>query len=72
MKAATLDAEILAAHGAGDGGALVQLYQDAAALTADETARAFYLVHAYVYALETSHADKTCIQDQLRRMGREV
>jgi hypothetical protein len=49
---ATLDAALLDAHARGDRAALIALYADAADAAMDPTARAFYLTHAYVFALE--------------------
>lgn len=72
MSNADLEARLLAAHKADDRTALAALYQCAAQQAPDENARAFYLVHAYVFALETNHLDRENIRGQLQRMGREV
>jgi choline monooxygenase len=53
---ATLDAALLDAHARGDRAALIALYADAADAAMDPTARAFYLTHAYVFALEAGDA----------------
>ena len=66
-----LDRKLVAAHEAGDGAALVTLYQDAAAQAATETARGFYLTHAYVFALEAGHAEAEALRTELVDMGRE-
>jgi phenylpropionate dioxygenase-like ring-hydroxylating dioxygenase large terminal subunit len=49
---ATLDTALLDAHARGDRAALIALYADAADAAMDPTARAFYLTHAYVFALK--------------------
>ena len=66
-----LDAALLAAHEAGDGAALVTLYQQAAAQAADIDAACFYLTHAFVFALETAHPDTAAIRARLQAEGRE-
>lgn len=66
-----LDARLLAAHDRDDRAALVTLYHQAAMATHDENAAAFYLVHAYVFALETNHADCAALHEKLRALGRE-
>jgi hypothetical protein len=49
---AALDAALLEAHARGDRAALIALYAEAAETAPDPRARAFYLTHAYVFALE--------------------
>ncbi|MEO0379396.1 MAG: hypothetical protein AAF252_03950 [Pseudomonadota bacterium] len=66
-----LDAQLLAAHAAKDTRALVHLYQKAAACAATEEARAFYLTHAHVFALEINHPDTAALRAQLVALGRE-
>ena len=66
-----LDARLLAAHQSEDTHALVALYVEAADQGADEDAYGFYLVHAYVFALETNHPLKERIRARLSSMGRE-
>ena len=66
-----LDARLLAAHEAGDGRALVALYQEAAARAADIDATCFYLTHAFVFALEADHPDVDRIRARLIAEGRE-
>ena len=66
-----LDAALLAAHEAGDGAALVVLYQQAAAQAADIDAACFYLTHAFVFALEIAHPDMPAIRARLQAEGRE-
>lgn len=72
MTDRALNAELLAAHARSDGCALAELYQRAAAQSESEDARGFFLVHAYVFALETGHPDQGRIRDQLWRMNREL
>jgi len=66
-----LDARLLAAHAAGDAWALVTLYAQAATQAETETAQAFYLTHAYVFALEVNHPDAHALNAKLVAMGRE-
>jgi len=65
-----LDARLLAAHGAGDAGALVALYAEAAEAAADPLARAFYLTHAWIYALDTGHPETEALHRRLAADGR--
>ncbi len=65
-----LDARLLAAHAGRDGRALIALYQEAAASVTDETARAFYLTHALVFALEAGAPEADGIAAALHAMGR--
>ncbi len=67
-----LDARLLAAHAAGDTRSLVDLYREASEAAADETAAAFYLTHAYVYALELGHPDAPALRERLIATGRET
>lgn len=67
-----LDARLCAAHAAGDGAALIGLYGLAAAAARDETARGFYLTHAYVFALEAGDARAPALRAALVEMGRET
>ena len=66
-----LDAQLLAAHEAGDTPALIRLYQIAADQAASLDAACFYLTHAYVFALEQGHADAEAIRRRLASAGRE-
>ncbi|MEM6487033.1 MAG: hypothetical protein AAF677_01990 [Pseudomonadota bacterium] len=74
-----MDAALLAAHAAGDGGRLVALYAEAAERALVETgdgvdgveAAAFYLTHAYVFALETGHPMAGPLHARLKALGRE-
>ncbi len=70
-----LDARLIAAHGRGDGETLVVLYReaaDAAEAQGDIDRAFFYLVHAYVFALETGHGDAESIRRRLKSGGREL
>lgn len=66
----TLDAALLAAHAAGDKSTLITLYAKAAEAT-DGEAAAFYLTHAYVFALEAGDARAADLKDRLVAMGAE-
>ncbi len=66
-----LDAQLLAAHASQDTTALVNLYSEAADGAQDDTARGFYLTHAYVFALEINHPAKDVIHATLCALGRE-
>lgn len=67
-----LDARLLAAHENNDLRALVDLYRAAADQAKTETARAFYLTHAHVFALELGHPDTEILRAALIAMGRET
>ncbi|MEM7631507.1 MAG: hypothetical protein AAF227_05740 [Pseudomonadota bacterium] len=66
----TLEARLLNAHMRRDRAALVALYQEAAD-SAEPAARPFFLTQAYVYALETGHADVDTLRARLVAMGCE-
>ncbi|MEL6798821.1 MAG: hypothetical protein AAFO80_02990 [Pseudomonadota bacterium] len=69
-----LDAQLLAAHAADDRGALVRLYAeagDAAEVAGDRDRAAFYLTHAYVFALEAGDARAEGLHVRLKGWGRE-
>jgi hypothetical protein len=71
---AALDAALLTAHAAGDAAALSRLYAEAseAAETAGERDRAaFYLTHAYVFALDRGEAAAALYRARLQAWGRE-
>lgn len=68
----TLNARLLAAHATGDYVNLVALYREAAVATDDLDARAFYLTHAHVFALETGHPDASALRDALISLKREI
>jgi len=67
-----LDARLIAAHDAGDTDALVALYRAAADQATDPDARAFYLTHAHVFALELGHPDAPALRAALIAIGREA
>ena len=62
----------MAAHAAGDLGALVTLYTQAADQAGAPDAAAFYLTHAYVFALEQGHPDEDALRKRLVDQGREA
>lgn len=66
-----LEAQLLAAHAAGDPHALVQLYTQAADAAATEEARGFFLTHAYVFALESGDAKAQDLHQRLVDLGRD-
>lgn len=66
MDGDALDAALLEAHAKGNGTELAGLYAQAAAAHADEPERAaFYLTHAYVFALEQGLAEAEDYRAQL-------
>lgn len=67
----SIDAALLAAHAAGDGTAMMRLYAKAAEAAETSDAAAFYLTHAYVFALEAGHADAPALHQRLIDAGRE-
>jgi hypothetical protein len=66
------DADLLAAHAAGDSRALVDLYAQAAKASRDPDRAAFYLTHAHVFALECGHPDTQALRAALITAGRET
>jgi hypothetical protein len=66
------DAQLLAAHAAGDSAALVDLYLQAAEATPDANKAAFFLTHAHVFALECAHPSTDALRATLIRQGRET
>lgn len=67
-----LDSRLLSAHLVQDAALLVTLYREAADQAHDRNAAGFYLTHAYVYALETGHADAAGLRETLIAQGRET
>ena len=65
-----LDARLLAAHAADDRRALIALYTEAGDQAVSETARGFYLTHAFVFALELGDARADTLRARLAAMGR--
>ena len=66
----TLDTRLLEAHARDDKPALVALYTEAAECAAAIEAKAFYLTHAYVFALDIGATEATSLQRQLKELGR--
>lgn len=67
-----LEARLLSAHETGDHWSLVDLYTEAANLSADVDAGYFYLTHAYVFAIELNHPNQHALRDRLVAGGRET
>ena len=68
-RLAQLDADLLAAHGSGQTGALIDLYAEAADLRPE--ARAFYLTHAMVFALDRGDPRAEALKAELIALGCE-
>ena len=66
-----LDAQMIAAHEAGDWEALIRLYTEAADAANDEDAACFFLTHAYVFALEAGADEVDGLKARLVAAGRE-
>lgn len=66
-----LDTRLLAAHAAEDKPALVALYSEVAAAVATPTAQAYFLTHAYVYALDCGHPNRDSLRSQLQLLRAE-
>lgn len=66
----TLDARLLEAHERDDKPALVALYTEAAECAAAIEAKAFYLTHAYVFALDIGAPEATSLRRELKELGR--
>lgn len=66
-----LDARLLAAHKNDNRRALVELYTEAADGSDDLDRSAFYLVQAYVFALEVNHPAHKDLHQRLKSMNRE-
>ena len=67
-----LDAALLAAHAAGDRAKLVALYAAAAEAADAPEQAAFYLTHAYVFALEAGDPVADTLHQRLVDMGRDA
>ena len=65
------DAQLLAAHEAGDYAHMIALYREAAA-TATGAERAFLLTQAHVYAMDIGHPDAATLRAELVALGREL
>ena len=70
--ASDLDARLLAAHAAGDLGALVGLYAEAAEAADTVDAACFYLTHAYIFALDTGDPRVGALKARLVAAGRDT
>lgn len=68
---AALDAALLTAHAADDRPALIRLYAKAADMS-DGTAAAFYLTHAYVFALEAGDPRAAGLHARLVAIGADL
>ncbi len=66
-----LNAQLLAAHAAGDHLALVALYAQAADRSEDLDAACFFLTQAYVFALEQNAPQVAGLRARLAAEGRE-
>ncbi|WP_028956324.1 hypothetical protein [Sulfitobacter sp. 20_GPM-1509m] len=66
-----LNAQLLAAHAAGDHLALVALYAQAADAADDMEAACFFLTQAYVFALEQNAPQIAVLRARLAAEGRE-
>lgn len=66
-----LDQALLAAHARDDRAALVTLYQRAADHADTPNAESFFLVQAYIFALETAHPAAPALHQRLIALGRE-
>ena len=67
---ADLNAQLLAAHDAGDKPALVTLYAQAADQAPDLNTECFFLTQAYVFGLEVGHPDTRTLHARLAEHGR--
>ncbi|MEM7289072.1 MAG: hypothetical protein AAF412_01670 [Pseudomonadota bacterium] len=67
----SLNAQMIAAHEAGDQAALIRLYTRAADAANDEDAACFYLTHAYVFALEAGADEVDGLKERLVAAGRD-
>lgn len=68
---ASLDAALRQAHDAADGRGLAALYASAADMAGDVDAECFYLVQAYVHALEQDVPSAARLHARLKARGRE-
>ncbi len=65
-----LDRRLLAAHAAGDKVSLISLYAEAAEAAEDAARAAFYLTHAWVFALEAGDPRAQEYHERLAASGR--
>ncbi|MBY6200498.1 hypothetical protein KUV65_03920 [Maritalea mobilis] len=68
---AALDAALLTAHAMKDRDALIRLYAEAAEIS-DGTAAAFYLTHAFVFALEAGDPRAPVLRAKLVEIGADI
>ncbi|MEM9754949.1 MAG: hypothetical protein AAF914_03095 [Pseudomonadota bacterium] len=66
---AEIDAALLAAHEAGDPRVIGRCYADAAAVTNDPGEIAFFLTHAYIFALEAGAPEAAGLRARLIALG---
>ncbi|MEO9649190.1 MAG: hypothetical protein ABJ360_10740 [Roseobacter sp.] len=66
-----LDRRLLTAHERNDTAQLSALYTEAANEADDVDATAFFLTHAYVFALDAGLQNANALQDRLIGMGRD-
>lgn len=74
-RLAALEKELLKTHQLDDSFQLVGLYQEAGQIKQAEgniDAAAFYITHAYVFALESGHPAEQELRQFLVRHGREA
>ncbi|MEM8837848.1 MAG: hypothetical protein AAGE89_07125 [Pseudomonadota bacterium] len=70
-----LDKALVDAHNAGNKAEIARLYEEAGNVfeaDGDVDGAAFYLTHAYVFALEIGSSRADQLQERLHRLGREV
>ncbi|NND18706.1 MAG: hypothetical protein HKN98_09015 [Silicimonas sp.] len=68
-----IDRRLLAAHSEGDLATLVRLYREAgerAEADGDRDRAAFFLTHAWIYALEAGLGEAEVLRSVLRKWGR--
>ncbi|MEM1236309.1 MAG: hypothetical protein AAGI10_05000 [Pseudomonadota bacterium] len=70
MTPSELHEELLAAHVAGDGQKMVELYTTAANQTDDTDEEMFFLTHAFIFALEAGHPTADELRARLKAQGR--
>lgn len=70
MTQDALDQDLLSAHARDDITALIHLYAQAADMAPDPDACAFYLTHAFVFALEAGAPQAEPLNARLAAQGR--
>ena len=71
MTRADLDAALIAAVAGGDKPLISELYEQAAADATDWAASAFFLTHAYIYALDAGLPQAADLRQRLVEMNAE-